>query len=116
MTYELNPVKVAQLLIKSTQQLDNATLSALANARQNALKRQSAQASVLALTPTSGHFSVGWTNRLIPHSATSWVAAGLLVAILIAGTSYWQHVQEQQIDDTDVAILTSDLPIDVFVN
>lgn len=116
MTYELNPVKLAQLLLKSTNQLDNSTLSALVGARQNALMRQSTRAPVLTLTSASGHSSVGWTGRLMPHSATPWIAAGLLVAILIAGTSYWQHVQEQQIDDTDVAILTSDLPIDVFVN
>ena len=119
MTYELNPVKVAQLLIKSAKNLDDATLSSLASARQNALKRQSrqsARAPVLELTPASGHSSIRWTDRLLPHSAKPWIAAGLLVAVLIAGTSYWQHVQEQQIDDTDVAILTSDLPIDVFVN
>jgi len=116
MTYELNPVKVAQLLIKSAKNLDDATLSSLASARQNALKRQSARAPVLELTSASGHSPVRWTDRLLPHSATPWIAAGLLVAVLIAGTSYWQHVQEQQIDDTDVAILTSDVPIDVFVN
>jgi hypothetical protein len=40
----------------------------------------------------------------------------LLAAILFEGTSYWQNVQEQQIDETDVAILTGDLPIEVFVN
>ena len=116
MSDELNPEKVVQLLTKSTQQLDNSTLSKLANARRNSLERQSARVPVLTLTSGSGHSSVRWTDRLVPHSATPWIAAGLLVAILLAGTSYWQHVQEQQISDTDVAILTSDLPIEVFVN
>jgi Protein of unknown function (DUF3619) len=116
MNNELNPEKIAQLLTKSTEQLDNSTLSDLANARRNALERQSAQIPVFTLTSASGHNSVRWTDKLIPHTAVPWIAAGLLVAILLAGTSYWQHVQEQQIDDTDVAILTSDLPIEVFVN
>jgi hypothetical protein len=116
MSNELNPEKVVQLLIKSTQQLDDTTLSALANARQNALKKQSVRVPVFTLTSASTHTPVRWTDRLIPHSAQPWIAAGLLAAILFAGTSYWQHVQEQQIDDTDVAILTGDLPIEVLVN
>jgi hypothetical protein len=119
MTNKLDPRKIAQLLTQSTRQLDEATLSALVNARQNALKRQSVRAvraPVFALTPASAHTSARWTDRLIPHSAQPWIAAGLLAAILIAGTSFWQHVQEQQIDEVDVAILTDDLPIEVFVD
>jgi hypothetical protein len=116
MTNKLNPGKIVQLLTISTQQMDEATLSALANARQNALNRQSVRAPVFTLASASAHSSVRWTDRLIPHSVQPWIAAGLLAAILFAGTSYWQNVQEQQIDETDVAILTSDLPIEVFVN
>jgi hypothetical protein len=110
MTNELDPRKIAQLLTQSTRQLDEATLSALVNARQNALKRQSVRVPVFALT--TGR----WTDRLMPHSAQPWIAAGLLAAVLVVGTSYWQHVEEQQIDELDVAILTDDLPIEVFVD
>lgn len=116
MTNKLNPEKIVQLLTKSTQQLDESVLSALADARQNALKKQSVRVPFFTLTSDSAHNSVRWTDRLIPHSVQPWIAAGLLAAILFAGTSYWQHVQEQQIDETDVAILTGDLPIEVFVN
>jgi len=116
MTNELDPSKIAQLLTQSTRQLDEATLSALHSARQNALKRQSVRAHVFALAPASAHTPARWTDRLSPHSAQPWIVAGLLVAILVAGTSFWQHVQEQQIDETDVAILTDDLPIEVFVD
>ena len=115
MSNELNPEKIAQLLTKSVQQLDNSTLSALNKARHKALERQSTRVPVFAFS-TSGHASARWTDRLIPHSAAPWLAAVLLAAILLACASYWQNVQEQQIDDTDVAILTSDLPIEVFVN
>jgi Protein of unknown function (DUF3619) len=106
----IDPVKIAQLLTISTRQLDKATLSALVNARQNALKMQSVRAPVFALT--TGR----WTDRLMPHWAHPWIAAGLLAVILVSGTGYWQHVQEQQINDLDVAILTDDLPIEVFVD
>lgn len=116
MTNEIDPGKIAQLLTQGTRQMDAVTISALVNARQNALKRQSARAPVFTLTPASAHTSARWTDRLLPHSAQPWIAALLLVAVLIAGTSYWQHVQEQQIDETDVAILTDELPIEVFVD
>ena len=116
MTNELDPVKIARLLTQSARQLDEATVSALVDARQNALKKQLARTSVFALTPAYAHNSGRWTDRLMPRSAQAWIAAGLLVAILITGTSFWQHVQEQQIDELDVAILTDDLPIEVFVD
>ena len=116
MTNELDPGKVVRLLTHGTRQLDAVTISALVDARQKALKRQSVRASVLALAPISSYMPVRWTNKLIPHSAQLWIAAGLLVAALIAGTGYWQIVQEQQIDETDVAILTDELPIEVFVD
>jgi len=110
MTAHLDPGKITQLLTLSTRQLDENTLSALNNARQLALKRQAVHAPVFALNTGRE------THRLIPDSIQQWVVAGLLVAMLIAGTSFWNHVQEQQIDELDVAILTDDLPIEVFVD
>jgi hypothetical protein len=116
MTNELDPGKITQLLTRGTRQLDAGTVSALVSARQNALKKHSARFSVPTLTPASEHSSFHWADRLIPHSVQPWIAAGLFVAVLIAGTNYWQNIQEQQIDETDVAILTDDLPIEVFVD
>jgi hypothetical protein len=110
MTNELDPRKIIQLLTLSTRQLDEATLSALVNARQNALKRQSVRAPVFALDTGRG------THSLKPVSIHQWVIAGLIVAMLIVGTSYWHHVQEEQISELDLAILTDDLPIEVFVD
>ena len=116
MTHKLNPGKIAELLTQGTRQLDAVTISALVDARQNALKKQSVRAPVFTLTPASAHSLARWTDRLMPHAAQPWIATGLLLAVLIAGTGYWQNVQEQQIDETDVAILTDDLPIEVFVD
>ena len=116
MTCELDPVKIAQLLTQGTRQLDATTVSALFSARQNALKIQSSRASAFSLDQVSTHSSIRWAVRLIPHSAQAWVAGGLLIAALVGGTAYWQNVQEQQTDETDVAILTDELPIEVFVD
>jgi Protein of unknown function (DUF3619) len=110
MKTNLNPNKIAQLLTQSTRQLDESTLTALAQARQNALQRQAVRASVFALN------TGGETDSLIPDWIQQWVIAGLLVAILIAGTSFWHHVQEQQTAELDVAILTDELPIEAYVD
>lgn len=110
MTDETNPEKIIQLLTQSTSQLGSGTLSALSNARQKALQRQTVRAPVLSLA-TSRH-----AHMLLPFTSHQWIFAGLLVALLVAGASYLHHTQEQQIAELDVAILTDELPIEVFVD
>jgi uncharacterized protein DUF3619 len=110
MNTNLDPGKITRLLTLSARQLDQNTLSALSIARQKALERQSVRSPFFALSTGHG------THRLLPNIAHPWVIGGLLAAVLVLGTGYWQHIQEQQIDDTDVAILTDDTPIDVFVD
>ena len=110
MTTELDPKKISQLLTQGTRQLDASTLSVLADVRQNALKKQALHAPIASLS--TGR----WTHSLIPHSTQQWLVTGLLVALFMVGTSYWQHAQEQQFSELDVAILTDELPIEVFVD
>ncbi len=109
-TQELDPGKIAKLLDCSTQRLDGRVVSALNLARNNALQRQPAYA--YALAPATAR----WTHWLAPHSAQQWLAAAVLVAVIISGAGYWHHTQEQQISELDVAILTDELPIEVFVD
>lgn len=116
MSTEFNLGKIAQLLTQSTRQMDGRTLSALCKARHIALERQSAHAPVFAHAHASTSGSPDWTHRLMPHTAHQWIAAGLLVAAIASGAGYWHHAQEQQISDLDVAILTDELPIEVFVD
>lgn len=111
MNTQLDPKKIAQLLTQNTRQLDEATVSALAKARRNALAARPLHSPAFALT--SGR----WTDSLMPHTTMKWLATGFLAALLLAaGTSIWQHSEEQQIIELDVAILTDEMPIDVFVN
>ena len=111
MTHNLNPKRVTQLLTQGTWQMDAGVLTALSEAREKALQRQSVRVPVFTLA--TGR----WTHLLSPFANHQWVSAGLLAAMLVIGTSYyWHHVQEQQIADLDVAILTDDLPIEVFVD
>lgn len=110
MTDELNPEKIAQLLTQSTRHLDSGTIYALSNARQNALQRQTLRAPVFTLA--AGR----WSHLLFQFPAYQWVSAGLIAVMLAIGTGYWHHDQEQQIAELDVAILTDELPIEVFVD
>lgn len=110
MTEEINPKRIAQLLTQSTRQMDSGTLSALSNARQKALQRQTVRAPVFTLATSR------WAHILLPLTNHQWVSVILLAAILFIGTNYWHHAQEQQIAELDAAILTDDLPIEVFVD
>jgi len=111
MNANLDPSKIVQLLTASTGQLDAKTISALNKARQKALERQEVRVPVFALD--TGHN----IYNLFTHSVRQWVVAGLLMAAFIAGAGYWNNLQDQQqIDEVDLAILTDDLPIEVFVD
>jgi hypothetical protein len=110
MTTKLDPGKIAYLLTQSSQQIEPDTLSRLANARDHALSRQRAHATAAVLSGGN------WTQHLIPHSTSQWLATAALVLFLVFGAGYMQHAQDQQISEIDVAILTDDLPIDVFVD
>ena len=107
----IRPERIARLLTLATQQLETGTLIALRRARNAALERQSLREPVFAL---SAGYGAHW---LMPHSAHQWVATAILfVALLFGGAGYWQHAQENDISHLDVAILTDDLPLEVFVN
>lgn len=110
MTTDMDPGKIARLLTLSTKQLDAGTLSALSSARQKALERQAECAPAFAFN------AGGETHSPRQESIQHWIFAGLLAAMLIAGTSFWHHIQEHQTAELDVAILTDDLPIEVFVD
>ncbi len=110
MNDNLNPKRVAQLLTQGTWQMDTAVLTKLTTAREKALERQTMRAPVFTLA--TGR----WSHFLAPISNHQWLSAGLLAIMLVVGMSYWHHVQEQQIADLDVSILTDDLPIEVYVD
>ena len=111
MNTNFNPDKIAQLLTQGTHELNADTLSALKRARLAALERQAAPepAPVLALAH-------GWLHRLLPHSTAQWWMAALLAASLTVVASCYHHTRDQQIGELDVAILTDELPLEVFVD
>jgi len=110
-TQDIAPEQITRLLTYAANQLDGDTLAALRRARHIALERQSQRRPVLALSTEHG------TRWLTPHSTHQWIAAAiLLVTILFGGLNYWQHMKESEQGRLDTAILTDELPLEVFVD
>ena len=108
---DLAPERIARLLTRAAQRLDDNTVVKLRCARNIALERQPQSKPVFALSAAHG---IHW---LLPHSAHRWVAMILLLAMMLFGSlSYWQHRQESDLIHLDTAILTDELPLEVFVD
>ena len=60
---------------------------------------------------------VKWFDARLAHS-TRWVAPAMIVAALVGFMSYQQFesIEEQNDLDIDVALLTSDLPLDAYLD
>jgi len=109
--HDITPEAIAGLLTRATEHLDDNTLTALRRARNLALERQALNRPVLTLNAGNG---IHWP---VPHTASQWMAmAVLLIAVLAGGISYWHHVREHEISHLDIAILTDDLPMEIFID
>ncbi|BBJ00013.1 hypothetical protein FGKAn22_17050 [Ferrigenium kumadai] len=107
---EIDPKHIARLLTRAAEQLDDDTVAALRHARNRALERQAATNPAFALS--TGHH-IHWP---LAHAIPQWIGMTVfLVAIVAGGVSYWHHSREEM-SHLDVAILTDDLPMEVFVD
>jgi len=108
---DIDPEQIAGLLTLATEQMDRNTIEALRRARHAALDRQTARAPAFVLDSRHGlHFS-------IPHTPRQWAAALLLLAAVAGSMGYWQHLrQHEMMAHLDVAILTDDMPLEVFID
>lgn len=109
---DIAPERIARLLTRAVQQLDGNTVSALHRARNRALERQAVSQPVFALS--TGR-NLHWP---VPHTARQWMAAAILLTVLAGTISYWHHAREQEANHhlLDIAILTDDLPMEVFID
>ena len=115
MKSDLNTQKIKELLDKSTMQLAPDTLDKLRMARTQALNHQRVHHTmpVLAwLGEHSGKYDSSYMTKPM-----NWVVAILFVACLISGTTLWQnYTAEREISEIDIAILTGDMPIHVYLD
>lgn len=114
MNENLNPESVARLLNRSLTQLDRPTLSRLSEARQRALAAHTENVSVPVLAGTRGSSFAQQAHA--HHRIQRWGLILLLVLGMFSCVSYWQHQSEPSDDEVDIAILTDDLPIEVFAD
>lgn len=109
MKQKFQPEHVRQVLDSSLEQIEPPVLSRLRQAREQALARHDA-ATVSRAS--------GWAARWhfdTPHYKFRYFAAAAVFAVaLFSGVTYWQH--EHEAGEVDVAILTGELPIEVYVD
>jgi hypothetical protein len=105
--------KITGYLDQGTAQLKAGTAYKLQLARHAALARLSGpkQAPELALAGAGGTLIGG--KRLL-GDARVWLG----ILLIVGGGLYfqWQSVQQRDIEETDAAILTSDLPIEAYLD
>ena len=116
MKNELNTQKIKELLTISTTRLTPETLDKLRMARTRALDHQRIRHSVPVFAWLGQHGT--HHNTSSRHSkAWNWAVAALFAACLITGISIWRHYTiEHEICDVDIAILTDDIPVHVYVD
>lgn len=106
--------KIKELLHISGTQLAPATLENLRTARMNAIERQRTRHSVPVLSWLGYQSGQNESSRI--SKSVNWFIVVLLAASLISLASYWHtEFTEHEISEVDLAILTDDLPIHVFL-
>ena len=110
MKIKLNTRDVGQLLERSSAHIDNRTAYKLQAAREEALRHQRTR-SQTNLTHWLG-------DNVLAHShvPVKWGLAVLFVTILFGGSLYWQSINEHDHAEIDIAILTDDLPVEMYVD
>lgn len=110
MNPELDPRQIVHFLKHHASPLDEKTLASLARSRENALLKK--------LNPSPVRVFAGHVFKLphLPHIEHQLLIVGLLAAALFIGADVWQNDEDQQNCDVDIAILTDELPLEVFVN
>ena len=106
---------IKELLDVSTRQISPVTLEKLRSARTRALNHQRIRSKVPILAwlgPQSGNH-----NAFHVSKSMNWAVAVLFAACLISVMTYWNNYStEREISELDVAILTGDLPIHVYLD
>jgi hypothetical protein len=115
MSNTLKNREIVRLLNRSAEQLDQNTLDNLHSARHTALKYQQKTQHVPVLAWLTHHRLI--SHHSIPGQNTLGFGIAMLLAIvLFSSVSFCQQANERDHVEIDIAILTDDLPVDMFVD
>lgn len=107
MNIKLNLNEIGRWLDRSASQLDRGTLKELQLARQQALQHQ-------RTTPSAW---MSWDGVLFGHRrALNWGIAAIAATLLLVNLTVWQRNSEPIHGHIDIAILTDEMPVDVYVD
>ena len=105
--------KVSRLLQQGADQVDAATAAKLKAVRLQALEHYRAKRPVLGLA-TAGEATGGLATYL--HRPALWAPA-LALVLAMGSALYWQQTRQQNdSDDIDALLLSSDLPINAYID
>ena len=106
--------QIVQRLNGGLDNIKQGTLYQLQSARQKALDRyRGARQPVFGLAVAGNAASSLGSNR---YFNARYIAAAALLVLSLIGISYWQFVVSNDIADIDVSLLTSDLPINAYLD
>jgi len=106
---------IQHLLNRSTSDLSTDTLDKLQRARRAALQHQQTTQPTAVRAWLSQHEIIGH-HPSPQHRVLNWGLAALFAVVLVSGVSYWQHTSERDHSAIDIAILTDDLPVHMYVD
>lgn len=106
---------IQHLLNRSTSDLSTDTLDKLQRARRTALQHQQISQPNAVHAWLSQHEVIGH-HPSSQHRVLNWGLAALFAVVLVSGVSYWQHTTERDHSAIDIAILTDDLPVHMYVD
>lgn len=111
----INTKLIKELLNMSTARINPATLEKLHMARTRALDHQQTSSTVPVLSWIGHHRSRHDSHHL--SRPMTWAIAALFAVCLASGAVYWNdYTTEHEISELDIAILTDDMPIHVYVD
>ena len=111
----INHRRIKKLLDGSASRIRQSTLSQLEQSRNLALTRFDERHAAPAFAWAG---AASWHGFDIRHKTHALAAAVLLIAVLFSAASYWNwnYVAETDNSAVDIAILTGDLPMHVYVD
>lgn len=111
MNIKLTRQEIGHLLDRSADELNRSTVDGLHAARLHALQRQRVSMSTWLSRDGMLHGHVQLSQRSL-----GWIMAAIVATLLLINLTDWYHASGHDHGDIDIAILTDEMPVDVYVD